>query len=133
MLEHHLHDYGQGGYAVVMGTVEKCPSEFCREAVKAITWRLLVKKPYNHAETLHRAMLRNQRLAAELATKEAARKPEESEVEHGVTAYYAGGPGEPYYQPVLDCLCGYSTGRSDGWSEAGAIMDLHLSRVKRGA
>lgn len=48
------------------------------------------------------------------------------EAEHGVTAYYAGGPGEPYYQPVMDCLCGFSTGRCADWESAGRDFDRHF-------
>lgn len=48
------------------------------------------------------------------------------EVEHSVEACYAGGPGEPYYQPVLSCTCGFSTGRCDDWETAGREMDYHL-------
>ncbi len=50
-------------------------------------------------------------------------------VEHGVTAFYAGGPGEPYYQPVLECLCGWSSSRSDSWQDAGEAMDRHIADV----
>ncbi len=46
--------------------------------------------------------------------------------EHGITAFYAGGPGYPYYQPVLECTCGFSSGRCDNWEEAGECMDSHL-------
>ena len=46
--------------------------------------------------------------------------------EHGIHAFYAGGPGEPYYQPVLDCTCGFSSGRCDSWKEAGSLIDSHL-------
>ena len=49
--------------------------------------------------------------------------------EHGVEAYYAGGPGEPYYQPVLACLCKWTTGRCDSWEEAGRAMDEHIKSV----
>lgn len=52
---------------------------------------------------------------------------DESETGHGVEgAYYAGGPGEPYYQPVILCTCGWSTGRCENWEEAGALFDAHL-------
>lgn len=33
-------------------------------------------------------------------------------IEHGVEcACYAGGPGEPYYRPSIECICGWGTGR----------------------
>lgn len=54
------------------------------------------------------------------------------EQEHGVEACYSGGPGEPYYRPVLDCLCGFSSGRCDNWEEAGSLMDAHISQVRNG-
>lgn len=47
--------------------------------------------------------------------------------EHGITAFYSGGPGEPYYQPVLECTCGFSSGRSESWQEAGIAIDEHLN------
>jgi len=41
-------------------------------------------------------------------------------IEHGIAvATYCGGPGEPYYQPVMGCICGWSTDRSENWEEAG--------------
>ena len=50
------------------------------------------------------------------------------EVEHGpASIYYAGGPGTVYYQPVIECLCGWSTGRCDNWTEAGQYLDSHLA------
>ena len=54
--------------------------------------------------------------------------PEENDpvVEHGVQAFYSGGPGEPYYQPVMACECGWSSGRCDSWREAGELFDEHL-------
>lgn len=52
------------------------------------------------------------------------------EVEHGPTAFYAGGGGEPYYQPVIECLCGYSTGRCDDWALAGTLYDVHLKEAR---
>ncbi len=50
----------------------------------------------------------------------------EIEQEHGITAFYAGGPGEPYYQPVLECSCGFSSYRCDSWEDAGSAIDAHL-------
>jgi hypothetical protein len=52
------------------------------------------------------------------------------EVECGVEAFYAGGPGEPYYQPVMRCLCGFTTGRCDSWSEAGESYDEHRREMR---
>ena len=54
---------------------------------------------------------------------------EQETVEHGVEAFYAGGPGKLYYKPVLACTCGHFTGRCDSWFEAGIAMDLHLESV----
>lgn len=46
---------------------------------------------------------------------------------HGVEgACYSGGPGVPYYQPVLMCTCGWTSGRCDNWEEAGGLFDEHL-------
>ena len=54
----------------------------------------------------------------------------EGEAEHGVDrAVYAGGPGEPYYQPLIVCLCGWSSGRCASWKEAGDNLDWHLKHV----
>lgn len=51
----------------------------------------------------------------------------DKEVLHGISeAWYAGGPGHPYYQPVMDCLCGWSTGRQPSWETAGEYLDSHL-------
>ncbi len=51
--------------------------------------------------------------------------------EHGISAAcYAGGPGEPYYQPVMECLCGFSTGRCDSWEDAGREFDDHLAEAQ---
>jgi hypothetical protein len=56
---------------------------------------------------------------------------DEEEQEHGVeTACYSGGPGEPYYQPTMTCLCGYQTGRCPSWQAAGQKMDKHLASVR---
>jgi len=49
-------------------------------------------------------------------------------IEHGVKdAFYVGSPGEPYYRPVIFCLCGWSTERSDSWQHAGEQMDFHIN------
>jgi len=61
--------------------------------------------------------------------------PEEPESEHGIeAACYAGGPGVPYYQPVMICTCGFTTDRCDNWEEAGMFFDHHLAeyRSRRG-
>ena len=51
---------------------------------------------------------------------------------HGIDhAAYYGGPGEPYYRPVLECLCGWSTSRADSWEDAGRELDEHLKGVKK--
>jgi hypothetical protein len=49
--------------------------------------------------------------------------------EHGFESYYAGGPGEPYYQPVLACLCGESSGRCESWEDAGRWADEHMKET----
>jgi hypothetical protein len=51
--------------------------------------------------------------------------PEHEEPEHRVVAFYAGRPGEPDYQPVLKCECGFSSGRCLSWEEAGQLFDMH--------
>ena len=49
---------------------------------------------------------------------------------HGLEAVsYVGGPGEPYFQPVMECMCGYSTGRCMCWADAGRELDRHLVSV----
>lgn len=45
--------------------------------------------------------------------------------EHGIAAAFYSSDGE-HYRPVLECLCGYSTGRQYDWEEAGALLDAHL-------
>jgi hypothetical protein len=58
--------------------------------------------------------------------------PEIQPVEHGVeTACYAGGPGEPYYQPAMECMCGWGTGRCKSWQTAGRKFDEHLRTASR--
>lgn len=39
---------------------------------------------------------------------------------------YVEGPGEPYYQPVLVCLCGFQTVRCETWEGAGRQLDAHI-------
>ena len=54
------------------------------------------------------------------------------EQEHGVElACYSGGPGEPYYQPEMICLCGYSTRRQESWEYCGRLFDMHLKKLNR--
>jgi hypothetical protein len=49
-----------------------------------------------------------------------------AEHEHGVEgAYYSGGPGEPYYQPCIECVCGWRM-RDESWEEVGRAFDDHL-------
>ena len=49
--------------------------------------------------------------------------------EHGIEgASYSGGSGEPYYQPTMDCMCGWGTGRCENWEEAGRKFDEHLEQ-----
>ena len=51
----------------------------------------------------------------------------ETDIQHGIAAAtYSGGPGESYFQPVMECLCGFCTPRSENWEEAGRIFDEHL-------
>lgn len=56
-------------------------------------------------------------------------------LEHNIEAYYSAGPGEPYYQPVIGCSCGFSSGRCKNWEEAGEAMDRHIREItaSRGA
>ena len=57
-------------------------------------------------------------------------KTETPEVEHGIeNACYSGGPGEPYYQPTIDCLCGWDSGRCESWEQAGRRFDEHLAEA----
>lgn len=49
--------------------------------------------------------------------------------DHSVFALYAGGFGEPYFQPVLECSCGFSSGRSESWEEAGRAYDEHRQKI----
>ena len=53
--------------------------------------------------------------------------------EHGPeTVCYAGGPGEPYYQPQIICMCGWSSERQPNWQTAGEAFDEHLDDSDRG-
>ena len=52
--------------------------------------------------------------------------------QHGIAlACYAGGPGDLYYQPYMECLCGFSTGRCRSWGDAGEVLDEHLEEAKK--
>lgn len=47
-------------------------------------------------------------------------------VEHGPDVVcYAGGVGDPYYQPFLKCLCWWSL-RDAAWETVGRAFDEHL-------
>jgi hypothetical protein len=51
-------------------------------------------------------------------------------IPHGIeNACYSGGPGEPYYQPSMECMCGWTTGRCASWEDAGRIFDVHMASV----
>jgi len=55
---------------------------------------------------------------------------EENEVTHGAECAYSGGPGEPYFQPCMWCLCGQHSLRAETWEEVGAAMDEHLRETR---
>ena len=56
---------------------------------------------------------------------------EQEQVSHEITCCYeGGGPGEPYYQAVMQCGCGFSTDRCANWEDAGRLMDHHLDEVR---
>jgi hypothetical protein len=58
--------------------------------------------------------------------------PTPENLTHGIEeACYRGGPEEPYYQPAMDCMCGFSTGRCASWEDAGRELDIHLEKVLR--
>lgn len=50
---------------------------------------------------------------------------------HSIQAYYAGGPGDPYFRPVMACGCGWSTGRCETWAEAAVAYDEHLAEATK--
>lgn len=51
--------------------------------------------------------------------------------QHGIAAaYYSGGPGEPYFQAVMECCCGWTSARRQSWAEAGEELDQHLASIK---
>lgn len=55
-------------------------------------------------------------------------------VEHGPeVAMYSGGPGEPYYQPIIICLCGWSSERQSSWQFVGELFDEHLAETEERA
>ena len=56
-------------------------------------------------------------------------RDEDYEQEHAIEAYYSGGPGEPYYQPVMSCSCGWSSRRQESWEETGRLMDEHIKEI----
>lgn len=57
----------------------------------------------------------------------AKKKPPAEQVQHGLDgACYSGGPGEPYYQPCICCMCGWSC-REATWEDAGVAFDEHLA------
>lgn len=54
-----------------------------------------------------------------------------TEVEHGLDhACYSGGPGEPYFQPYMQCSCGWGL-RAETWEAVGAEFDAHLEAEDR--
>jgi hypothetical protein len=50
-------------------------------------------------------------------------------LEHAVEACYAGGHGQPYYQPFFFCSCGFRI-RKETWAEVGEALDRHLADAK---
>ena len=55
----------------------------------------------------------------------------EETLEHGIAGAFYSSDGERY-QPVMECTCGFSTGRQMDWEEAGAMLDEHLQKAIRG-
>jgi hypothetical protein len=49
---------------------------------------------------------------------------------HEISCCYSGGPGEPYYQAVMSCSCGFRTERCLTWQEAGEEMDAHIEEIR---
>jgi len=49
-------------------------------------------------------------------------------VEHRLMAYFSS-DGERY-KPVMDCTCGFDTGRCDSFAEAGEMVDEHLALLE---
>lgn len=53
------------------------------------------------------------------------------DLEHGIeAAYYANGP-EYKFKPVVDCLCGWSSGRQSNLEDAGRLYDEHIAEVTK--
>ena len=51
---------------------------------------------------------------------------------HGIEeACFRGGPGEPYFRPSIDCMCGWTTGRCTSWEDAGRALDAHFAAVEK--
>lgn len=46
---------------------------------------------------------------------------------HDIDAFYSSDGNE--YLPVLDCSCGFSTGRCPSWSSAGDAFDDHVKEI----
>lgn len=51
-----------------------------------------------------------------------------SETQHGIAGAYYSSNGEQY-QPAMECMCGWSTGRQFNWEDAGVMFDEHLKTV----
>lgn len=45
-------------------------------------------------------------------------------IEHDVSAYYSSDGDK--YRPVMECSCGFISGRCSDWEEAGIKMDNHF-------
>ena len=58
---------------------------------------------------------------------------EPEEEEHEMEACYAGGHGDPYYQPHISCSCRKFSAREETWEEVGALYDEHLRSLKEAA
>ena len=57
-------------------------------------------------------------------------KPAGKVIDHGIeAAVYSNSPVG--FHPVLFCLCGFSTGHSFNWEEAGAELDEHLKESSK--
>lgn len=56
-------------------------------------------------------------------------KKQKNDELHEISCCYSGGPGEPYYQPVMVCSCGFCTARSANWADAGSEMDNHIEEI----
>lgn len=49
--------------------------------------------------------------------------------EHGIAGAFYSSDGERYL-PVMECTCGYSTGRCSDWAGAGESFDDHLKETE---